>query len=861
MIPQALTFFARSVLALGFVLVVATALHAAEPNNLLPNPGFEMGATNASGWRTRGVTGATLARDAQMRHGGAAAARIVSPKGTRATYPAFSHVVKFVLPGEEYEAEVLVRTQGSKDGVGAYIALEMMHNGRRVGISQSRTTREQKDGGWVRLSAEATIPGEATELHMHLILNGKGTAWFDNAKLVRTRSVDAGELGKVEIDNRPGKAASDWWATLAAEYDPIQFMRESTAPNLGRRGMNESWWTVERERVRKMGLHGMRLWFQVGWWEPVNDNADPAHYKPDFSGFDVDGPRMRSVWRFFEMCRDYDVEVQLNFGWKFRHPVRHWLCRSLTGRPHIKSAAEHAESLVALLRYTREVKKLPVITHVSLGNEFEYNYPEMHPAIHARLVKEKLRDRYVLVGLEDNRRPDHRPTIQFVARHPKALDVLSLHRYGTNNLGKWVSQMERAIAGLKKKDFTPARFGSRGRIFFSEFPLGHGRGGGDPAFVARAVATSAHAAAYAIGGWRLSDQHLPNAGPKAHGRDLFNHGLHQWGTWPWIPWMQKPRDSWYAASLLTRYTRRRSKIFLPKNARPGSADVVCFEKDGDWTVLVVNGWPRPKPVEIRLTKAPGKPLHRHVCARGAMPKGLYDTVIPSDRSFKEAVIKDKLPPQSFALYTTFADWPQAEVAPYVSTAKPGETIPFKVRPVSYKGAFRWSVDGGKANGTITQDGAYTAPKGMPAIDPVIVRATGVEDDRCVGLGVISFSGQPTSAPDRPHVVLQKQDGVAIKGRRLLDIGQAVPVGPSRTVSFRVTNHGPGRCEFTTSASVPWLDANPKKATVASKTEATVTVEVKTAGLERGRYYLGTVFLDVSRGLGRDAVDVFLKTAD
>jgi hypothetical protein len=41
----------------------------------------------------------------------------------------------------------------------------------------------------------------------------------------------------------------------------------------------------------------------------------------------------------------------------------------------------------------------------------------------------------------------------------------------------------------------------------------------------------------------------------------------------------------------------------------------------------------------------------------------------------------------------------------------------------------------------------------------------------------------------------------------------------------------------------------------------VTVEVKTAGLERGRHYLGTVFVDAPRGLGRDAVDVFLKTAD
>jgi len=839
------------------VAVRTTAGLAAAPKNLLPNPGFETGNEQPAGWRTRAVPGATFVRDKETARNGASG-RIVSPNGHRHTYPAFTFAVKTVLPGEEYEADAFVRTQGVTGGVGAYIALEMMRQGRRVAIAQSRCS---KDTDWAELSASVTVPPDATQLHMHLILNGKGTAWFDDAGLVPTRRADPEEMGKLEIDNRPESAVSDWWATLAAEYDPIQFMRESTAPNLGRRGMNESWWTIERERVRKMGLHGMRLWFQVGWWEPVNDNGDPASYAPDFGGFDTNGPRMQSVWRFFEMCRDYDVEVQLNFGWKFRHPVRHWLCTGLTGRPNVKSSAEHAESLVALLRYTAEGRKLPVITHISLGNEFEYNYPDLHPGVHARLVKEGLRDRYVLVGLEDNRRPHHRPTRDFVKRHPKALDVLSLHQYETSNLGELVTRYERSVAALKSKEFVPSRFGSRGRIFYSEFPLGPGRGGGSANFVARAVATSACAGAYGIGGWRLSDQHLPNAGPTAHKRDNFDHGLHKWGTWQWIPWMLPPRESYYAAGLLTRYTRRHSKIFLPRGDRAKLADVVCFEKGGDWTLLVVNDWSRAKPLNIRFAEPVGKPLNRHLCSRATLPRSRHDTVIPGDRRFEEPVLRDVLPPQSFAIYTTFRDWPQAEVAPYVSEAKPGDTIGFSVNPVSYDGTFRWSVDGGRANGTISAEGVYTAPAQLPAIDPVIVRATGVEDDRAVGLAVVSFSGPPTAKPDRPEIVLKAQDGVAIKGRRLVDIGQAVPVGTERTIEFGLVNRGGGEAVFRTAASVPWLVATPEAGAIPAKGgESKMTVTVRTAGLEPGRHCLGTVFVDAPRGLGRDAVDIFLKTA-
>jgi hypothetical protein len=694
---------------------------------------------------------------------------------------------------------------------------------------------------------------------------GNFTACIDDLRFagpgLKARRKEAGKRFSPRYTIRNSKPIADWWATLAAQYDPIQFMRESTSPNEGRRGMNESWWTVERERVRKMGLHGMRLWFQVGWWEPLNDNADPGSYKQDFSGFEVDGPRMKSVYRFFEMCRDYDVAVQLNFGWKFRYPIRYWMMRKPTGAPNIKDPAEHAESLVALLKYVRDVKKLKVISHISLGNEFEYNYPDMYPAMHARLVKEGLRDQYVLVGLEDNRRPLHKSTIDCAARNPRMIDVLSLHRYGTVDFGHWVRTFEADLAKRKIKGFAPSHFGDRCRTFFTEFPLGEGRGGGKGWFIADTVASSALAGAYGIGGWRLSDQHLPSCGSGAHGRDNFNHGLHEWGTWRWIPWMQRPRNAYYAASLLTRYTRRRSKVLAPINALGRPLRVVCFRKGEHCTVVAVNGHGAARPVQIRFETPVKGTFRRHLFSKGSLPKGAYDTIIPGEKSYAGGSIDDVLPAESFAVYTTFPEWPQAEVSPYVSVAKPGGTIAFRVKPIAYQGGFKWSVDGGAKNGTITAGGVYTAPKDLPAIDPVIVRATGLEDDRAVGLAVVGFSGKPASRPSRPALLVDPGTP-GRKGRRQFDLGHDLRVGEKKSLSFKLVNHGEKAAPFTIDASKPWIRVSPAKGSVppGGKESVAFKVTVDTKGLEAARWYLGYVSIRSPRGLGRDAIDVFFKTA-
>lgn len=53
----------------------------------------------------------------------------------------------------------------------------------------------------------------------------------------------------------------------------------------------------------------------------------------------------------------------------------------------------------------------------------------------------------------------------------------------------------------------------------------------------------------------------------------------------------------------------------------------------------------------------------------------------------------------------------------------------------------WSVDGGAGNGTITQDGVYTAPEELPVTATVTVRATAVEDPTTSGVAEVTVVGE------------------------------------------------------------------------------------------------------------------------
>jgi hypothetical protein len=53
----------------------------------------------------------------------------------------------------------------------------------------------------------------------------------------------------------------------------------------------------------------------------------------------------------------------------------------------------------------------------------------------------------------------------------------------------------------------------------------------------------------------------------------------------------------------------------------------------------------------------------------------------------------------------------------------------------------WSVDGGAGNGTITQEGVYTAPGVLPSTPTVTVRATALADSTTSGTATVTVVGE------------------------------------------------------------------------------------------------------------------------
>ncbi|MDX1386399.1 MAG: hypothetical protein R3257_02335 [bacterium] len=88
----------------------------------------------------------------------------------------------------------------------------------------------------------------------------------------------------------------------------------------------------------------------------------------------------------------------------------------------------------------------------------------------------------------------------------------------------------------------------------------------------------------------------------------------------------------------------------------------------------------------------------------------------------------------------------------VQDVQPSDQIQFNAcvfidgvrQPGFENSAVTWSVLGGDVNGTVTQDGLYTAPSTTPPpAGQVIVIATSTEDDQKQGQSTVVFVGQGT----------------------------------------------------------------------------------------------------------------------
>lgn len=189
---------------------------------------------------------------------------------------------------------------------------------------------------------------------------------------------------------------------FGGEWDP-HFWRE---PNV-RRGCNEEAWTTVQERIRSIRVGRVRMMLMPDWYEPDNDNRDPAD--TDSNKFTWDSEPMKSLYRHLDFCQATGIRVTLTW---WCAPVK----RQIDGAPYwlafpdVKewcsapnNVAECAENVVAGLRHLIKERGYTCIdaftfmnepdwTFFNNDNKVDFNYyATICRAIHEKLKKAGLR--------------------------------------------------------------------------------------------------------------------------------------------------------------------------------------------------------------------------------------------------------------------------------------------------------------------------------------------------------------------------------------------------------------------------------------------------------------------------------------
>ena len=200
---------------------------------------------------------------------------------------------------------------------------------------------------------------------------------------------------------------------FGGEWDP-HFWR---APNV-RRGCDEKAWSTVQDRIRSIGIARVRMMLMPDWYEPDNDNSDPA--QTNRTAFTWDSEPMKSLYRHLDFCQETGIRVTLTW---WCAPVKrqsdgapYWLAF-----PNVKEwcsapndVAECAENVVAGLRYLLEERAYTCIDAFTFMNEpdwtffnndnvvdFDY-YAKICRAIHEKLKAAGLRQHIELDLADDS---------------------------------------------------------------------------------------------------------------------------------------------------------------------------------------------------------------------------------------------------------------------------------------------------------------------------------------------------------------------------------------------------------------------------------------------------------------------------
>lgn len=346
-------------------------LLAAEPN-FLANPSFE---GRLSHWEAAAPHAVMEAVEAEGR----SAARIAVPAEAAVKWPTIGQRVS-AAPYDVLSASVEVRAEGIRDGHGAYVAIEFYNEaGARVSFSQSSGVLSEPV--WKTLVIRAVAPEGTVSSRLCLILNGRGEALFDNARLTRVDNLRPKPLeGEVTITVTDDVVCTHL-VGFGAEDDGWFY-----APENVDRGINEHDIALREKRIEWLDPDWIRMFFWYKDWNPSGD----------WKTFTFDSPNMQSHYRTLSLYQRLGAVVNVTgVEWGVAEPF---------GRPE-----EMARAIGALFDHLIRDRGFSCVRQWTLTNEPNLHFRKLGYAFDRyvelhRLVKAEFKRRELdvqIVGSDD----------------------------------------------------------------------------------------------------------------------------------------------------------------------------------------------------------------------------------------------------------------------------------------------------------------------------------------------------------------------------------------------------------------------------------------------------------------------------
>lgn len=366
----------------------------------IANGGFDQGL---DGWASERGPASMAAENVDGR----TAARMAVPAEAEPGFPTLYQE----WPAEEgdvIEASVEIRTAGVSGGHGAYLAVEF-RTAENERITYAQTNGVRGDSGWREQSIRAVAPPETKTARLVLLLNGRGEAWFDNARAERTGNLRAKPLDGPVTLTVTNEVVCDDFLGFGFEDDGWFYNPENAA-----RGVTEEDHAIREGRLEWMDPDRVRMFFWIEDWCPSGD----------WGNFTFDSPNMLSHYRTLDLYQRIGTEVNVTgVEWGVEKPYA--------------DPPRAARAIGELLEHLVRDRGYTCVKHWTLTNEPNWSWRQHNDSFEAyvemhRLVREELQRRNLdiaIVGSDDTSGFEWFKRCVENEAYFEAVDTFASHRY------------------------------------------------------------------------------------------------------------------------------------------------------------------------------------------------------------------------------------------------------------------------------------------------------------------------------------------------------------------------------------------------------------------------------------------------